>query len=150
MLLRQGLLMVAAGAIPGIAGARLTGRFLESLMDGAKSIDLATSAGLALFLALVASTSIWAATAALPDSTSWRSCALNSSNFVDNPHGSIALSETGEFSRWQSPDRSPCSLRIGLRLCRSFVAGNGCNLLDAVAFPTHLNWLSFGLHSGRR
>ncbi len=62
MLLRQGLLMVAAGAIPGIAGARLTGRFLESLMEGAKSIDLATSAGLALFLVLVASTSIWAAT----------------------------------------------------------------------------------------
>jgi predicted permease len=62
MLLRQGLLMFAAGAIPGIAGARLTGRFLESLMDGAKSIDIATSAGLVLFLALVASTSIWAAT----------------------------------------------------------------------------------------
>ena len=31
-------------------------------MDGAKSIDLATSAGLALFLALVASASIWAGT----------------------------------------------------------------------------------------
>jgi putative ABC transport system permease protein len=62
MLLRQGLLMVTAGAIPGIAGAQLTGRFLESLMDGAKSIDLATSAGLALFLALVASASIWAGT----------------------------------------------------------------------------------------
>jgi putative ABC transport system permease protein len=62
MLLGQGLLMVAAGAIPGIAGAQLTGRFLESLMEGARSIDLATSAGLVLFLALVASTSIWAAT----------------------------------------------------------------------------------------
>jgi ABC-type antimicrobial peptide transport system permease subunit len=62
MLLRQGLLMVGAGAIPGIAGAQLTGRFLETLMDGAKSIDLATSAGLAVFVALVASTSIWAAT----------------------------------------------------------------------------------------
>lgn len=33
-LLRQGLLMVVAGAIPGIAAARLTGRFLESLMAG--------------------------------------------------------------------------------------------------------------------
>jgi len=38
MLLRQGLLMVAAGAIPGIAGARLTGRFLETLIDGAKPV----------------------------------------------------------------------------------------------------------------
>ncbi|MGA8345465.1 MAG: FtsX-like permease family protein [Candidatus Sulfotelmatobacter sp.] len=38
MLLRQGLLMVVAGAIPGIAGAQLIGRFLESLMDGAKPI----------------------------------------------------------------------------------------------------------------
>jgi predicted permease len=62
MLLRQGLLMVAAGAIPGIVGARLSGHFIESLMDGAKPVDMATSAGLVLFLALVASTSIWAAT----------------------------------------------------------------------------------------
>jgi putative ABC transport system permease protein len=62
MLLRQGLLMVGAGAIPGIAGAQLTGHFLESLMDGAKAIDLAASTGLAVFLALVASASIWAAT----------------------------------------------------------------------------------------
>jgi len=62
MLLRQGLLMVAAGAIPGIAGAQLAGRFLESLMDGAKPIGLATSSGLVLLFALVASASIWSAT----------------------------------------------------------------------------------------
>jgi predicted permease len=62
MLLRQGLLMVAAGAIPGVAGSQLTGRFLESLMDGAKPIGLAASAGLVLFFALVASASIWSAT----------------------------------------------------------------------------------------
>ena len=62
MLLRQGLLIVATGAIPGIAGAWVAGRFLESLMDGAKSVDPATSAGLVLFLAVVASTSIWAGT----------------------------------------------------------------------------------------
>jgi predicted permease len=62
MLLWQGLLMVAAGAIPGIAGARLTGRFLESLMDGAKPIGLAASAGLVLLFALTASASIWSAT----------------------------------------------------------------------------------------
>ncbi len=62
MLLRRGLLMVVAGAIPGIAGAQLTGRFLETLIDGAKSVDLLTSAGLVFFFAVVASTSIWSAT----------------------------------------------------------------------------------------
>jgi len=62
MLLRRGLLMVMAGAIPGIAGAHLTGRFLESLMDGAKPIGVATSAGLVLLFALVASASISGAT----------------------------------------------------------------------------------------
>ncbi|MGA8215515.1 MAG: FtsX-like permease family protein [Candidatus Sulfotelmatobacter sp.] len=62
MLLRQGSVMVMAGAIPGIAGARLTGRFLESLMDGAKPIGLAMSSGLVLLFALVASASIWSAT----------------------------------------------------------------------------------------
>ena len=62
MMLRRGLLMVMAGAIPGIAGAQLTGRFLESLMDGAKPIGLATSSGLVLLFALVASASIWIAT----------------------------------------------------------------------------------------
>jgi predicted permease len=61
MLLRQGLLVVVAGAIPGIAGAQLSGRFLETLIDGAKPIGLGTSAGLILLLALVASTSIWSA-----------------------------------------------------------------------------------------
>ena len=62
MLLRHGLLMVVTGAIPGIVGAQLTGRFLESLMDGAKPIGPATSAGLVLLFALVASVSIWSAT----------------------------------------------------------------------------------------
>ena len=62
MLLRHGLLMVVAGAIPGIAGAQITGRFLESVMDGAKPIGLATSVGLVLLFALVASASIWSGT----------------------------------------------------------------------------------------
>jgi putative ABC transport system permease protein len=62
MLLRQSLLVVAAGALPGIAGAQLTGRFLESLMEGAKPIGLAASSGLVLLFALVASASIWSAT----------------------------------------------------------------------------------------
>ncbi len=61
MLLRQGLLMVAASAIPGIAGAQLSGRLLETLIDGAKPIGLGMSAGLILLLALIASTSIWSA-----------------------------------------------------------------------------------------
>jgi len=59
LLLRQGLLMVGASAIPGIAGAQLSGRFLETLIDGAKPIGLGTSAGLIVLLAFVASTSIW-------------------------------------------------------------------------------------------
>jgi hypothetical protein len=54
--------MVAAGALPGIAGAQLTGRFLESLIDGAKPIGPAASSGLVLLFALVASASIWSAT----------------------------------------------------------------------------------------
>jgi predicted permease len=62
MLLRQGLLMVTAGAIPGIAGAQLTGHFLESLMEGAKPIGLAGSAALVLLFVAVASASIWSAT----------------------------------------------------------------------------------------
>ena len=61
MLLRQGLLMVVAGAIPGIAGAQLTGRFLGTLIRGASPVGLGISAGLILFLALVASASIWSA-----------------------------------------------------------------------------------------
>jgi putative ABC transport system permease protein len=62
MLLRQGLLMVVAGAIPGVAAARLTGRFLESLIAGAQPIGLAASSSLVLLVALVASASIWCAT----------------------------------------------------------------------------------------
>jgi putative ABC transport system permease protein len=61
MLLWQGLLMVAAGAIPGIAGAQLSGHFLESLITGAKPISLGMSSALILLLGLVASTSVWSA-----------------------------------------------------------------------------------------
>jgi putative ABC transport system permease protein len=62
ILLRQGLLIVVAGAIPGVAGAELTGRFLESLIDGARPVGLATSVSLVLLFGLVASASIWSAT----------------------------------------------------------------------------------------
>ncbi|HKR83861.1 MAG TPA: ABC transporter permease [Terriglobales bacterium] len=61
MLLRQGLLIVAAGAIAGTLGAQLSARFLEALINGAKPIDLLTSAGLILILILVASMSVWSA-----------------------------------------------------------------------------------------
>ncbi len=62
MLLRQGLLMVTAGAIPGIIGALFTGHLLATLIEGAKPIGPAMFACLALFFALVSSASIWSAT----------------------------------------------------------------------------------------
>jgi predicted permease len=62
MLLRQGLVTVTAGAIPGIVGAGLTGHFLESVIDGATPVNMATSSALVLFLGVVASMSIWSAT----------------------------------------------------------------------------------------
>ena len=61
VLLAQGLLMIVASAIPGIAGAQLSGRFLGSMIDGAKPIGFGTSSGLLLLLVLIASTSIWSA-----------------------------------------------------------------------------------------
>ena len=61
VLLAQGLLMIVASAIPGIAGAQLSGRFLGSMIDGAKPIGFGMSAGLILLLALIASMSIWSA-----------------------------------------------------------------------------------------
>ena len=62
MLLRQGLMMVMMGAIPGIVGAHLSGHLLESLVEGAKPIGVTTSAGLVVLFAVVASASIWSAT----------------------------------------------------------------------------------------
>jgi putative ABC transport system permease protein len=61
-MLRQGLITVAAGATFGIAGAMFTGRFLESLVEGARSVDVSTFSLSILFIGLVASISIWAAT----------------------------------------------------------------------------------------
>ncbi len=62
MLLFQGLLIVLLGAVPGIAGARLTGHFLETVISGASTVDWETAVSLVLFLSLVASLSIWSAT----------------------------------------------------------------------------------------
>jgi len=59
-MLWQGLLTVVAGATFGIAGALFTGHLLESLVVGAKSVDLATLIFSFFLIALVASGSIWA------------------------------------------------------------------------------------------
>jgi predicted permease len=61
-LLRQGLIPIAAGALPGIAGAVLSGRLLESLVDGAKSVNVTTYAASVLFIAMIAAIGIWVAT----------------------------------------------------------------------------------------
>ena len=62
ILLRQGLITIAAGALPGVAGAILIGHFLESLVEGAKSVDPTTCAASVLFIAIIAAAGIWAAT----------------------------------------------------------------------------------------
>lgn len=62
MLLRQGLLTVLAGVMPGIVCAYLLGRFLQGLVTGAKPVGLAASGCLILCFAVVAAASIWSAT----------------------------------------------------------------------------------------
>jgi len=61
-LLRQGLIPIAAGAVPGIAGAIVSGRYLGSLIDGAKPANVATYAAAIVFIALIAAVGTWAAT----------------------------------------------------------------------------------------
>jgi len=61
-LLRQGLVPIAAGAIPGIAAAVLSGRLLENLVDGAKSVNATAYAASVIFIALIAAAGIWVAT----------------------------------------------------------------------------------------
>jgi putative ABC transport system permease protein len=58
----EGLAPIAGGAIPGIAGAVLSGRLLETLVEGSKSVNAATYASCVLFIAFVAAIGIWAAT----------------------------------------------------------------------------------------
>jgi hypothetical protein len=60
--LSQGLLPVVLGSLPGIVCAQLAGRFLESLIAGAKPVDLELSILTVAVLLIIASTSIWAAT----------------------------------------------------------------------------------------
>jgi hypothetical protein len=61
-LLRQGLNTIAVGAVPGVAGAALSGRFLESLVEGAHPANAATYAGTIISIALIAAAAIWVAT----------------------------------------------------------------------------------------
>jgi putative ABC transport system permease protein len=61
-LLRQGLLTIGAGAVPGVVGAVLTGRFLDSLVEGAKPANATTYAGSVFFIACIAALAIWIAT----------------------------------------------------------------------------------------
>ena len=61
-LLRQGLIPIAAGAIPGIAGGALSGRLIESLVEGAKSGNATAYAASALLIALIAAAAVWVAT----------------------------------------------------------------------------------------
>jgi len=61
-LVRQGLLTIGLGAVAGVAGAVLSGRFLESLVEGAKPADAATYAGTILAIAWIAASGIWVAT----------------------------------------------------------------------------------------
>ena len=61
-LLRQSLIPIVAGAIPGIALAILSGRLLESLVKGSKSVDAAAYAASVLFIAAIAAVGIWIAT----------------------------------------------------------------------------------------
>jgi putative ABC transport system permease protein len=58
----QGLVPIAGGTIPGIAGAVLSSRLLESIVEGAKSVNAATYAACVLFIAFVAALGIWLAT----------------------------------------------------------------------------------------
>ncbi len=61
-LLRQGLIPIAAGAVPGVAGGVLSGRLFESLVDGAKSVNATTYGASLLFIALIAAAGTWVAT----------------------------------------------------------------------------------------
>jgi predicted permease len=77
MLLGQSLLTVGAGAICGTAGAMLTGRFLERLVDGAKSIEPARLLFRSCSLRLSRRPVSGRRPAALPDWASAKSYALS-------------------------------------------------------------------------
>jgi len=61
-LLGQGLRPIVAGIIPGIAGAILSSRLLESIVEGAKSVNGATCAAAVSLILLIAALGVWVAT----------------------------------------------------------------------------------------
>ena len=61
VLLCQGLATVAAGAVPGILAAMLSGRVLENLIDGAQSPSAGAYAACVAFISAVAALGIWIA-----------------------------------------------------------------------------------------
>jgi predicted permease len=61
-LTRQGLTPIAAGAIPGLGGALVSGRVLEDLVTGAQSPSAGAYAATVFFICLVATGGIWIAT----------------------------------------------------------------------------------------
>lgn len=61
-LLLQCLLPVAQGAVLGVAGALLSGRLLQGLVEGAKLLNATAWTAEILFIAVVASAAVWAAT----------------------------------------------------------------------------------------
>jgi ABC-type antimicrobial peptide transport system permease subunit len=61
-LLCHGLFTIGAGIVPGVAGAVLSGRFLQSLVEGAQPANATTYAGTITSIALIAAAGIWVAT----------------------------------------------------------------------------------------
>lgn len=61
-LVRRGLIPIIAGALPGIAGAVLSGRLLENLVDGTKPVNAAAYAISVFGIGLIAAIGIWVAT----------------------------------------------------------------------------------------
>ena len=61
-LLFKGLLPVAQGVILGMAGALLSGKLLEGLVEGAKLMNAIACVAETLFIAVVAAAATWVAT----------------------------------------------------------------------------------------
>jgi putative ABC transport system permease protein len=61
-LMRQELTTILIGAAAGIAGATVSGRVLESLVEGAKAVNAILYAGSFVFIVAIAAAAIWVAT----------------------------------------------------------------------------------------
>jgi putative ABC transport system permease protein len=61
-LMRQELTTILIGAAAGIVGATVSGRVLESLVEGAKAVNAVLYAGSLAFIVAIAAAAIWAAT----------------------------------------------------------------------------------------